>query len=342
MRTNFYDQLPRNYFDNLYGKVVALLFKGENVCVSAFYGCGGKSFYQLFVREITKDKLFSNITYFDPELEKESLPKFAAKQVKKNNGPILVVIRLFEKIPNKQEILEKLLSLQQSCQKRIIYLVITDHTAFSTPEQYFAKTASFFSGKLLVTPFNNDQTREMINLTKNYFGWDINKELYKEIYSLSGGIPRLVKYICKGVSEQTARIIDTNKFLEDPAVRFQLVYLSQLLITLETNILIKLELIDEELKIKSKLLEIYFKNYSSQSIRELLPELSDMELAAASFLYENKGRVVSIDKLQDCFELAGVKTTIWGIYKLIFRLNNKICKYFQIKNVKGKGYLLVN
>ncbi|OGM21074.1 hypothetical protein A2714_01950 [Candidatus Woesebacteria bacterium RIFCSPHIGHO2_01_FULL_38_9] len=341
MNKSYFELLPRDYFDGLYEKVMKDLKKGDNVCVSAIYGTGNRTFLNLFFRFAEEDKIFDKIVYFDPQRNLDNLASFV-KGVKTKNRfqKILVVIRLFEKISNKRDVLEKLNSLRQPEPERLTFLVLADHTVVTEPENYLAETATFFNSHIYIRPFNKKESIAMMEITNNFFGWKVNENLYDEIYELSGGIGRLLKYICKETSEGKLDFKRPEVFLEIPQINFQVEYLTRILFNYNNETLKKLGLLNEEEKIRSKLLYLYAKYYRPVLIKELFPTLSNLEQQVLGLLYELKGKCVSIDQIGDIFERLDREFSPWAIYKLISRLKPKVKNNFEILSIKGKGYYL--
>jgi len=55
MRNTYIQQLPKDYFDGLYNKVVTSIQNNQNTCISAMVGCGGKTFLNLFLHHYQND-----------------------------------------------------------------------------------------------------------------------------------------------------------------------------------------------------------------------------------------------------------------------------------------------
>lgn len=333
-------QLPRNYFDNLYEKTHTFLTKGENVLVSAIYGCGSSIFLNLFLRLNKEGHLLENVYFYDPISNKIPLIKFVKDIQKKDKKQKTLVIRLFEKIENKKEVLENLHSLKQVNSKNITYLIFTDHTGFTKPDEYMGISTPFFNGRFFIGPFDTDNTKKLIEINSNYFGWNTPKESHGSIINLSGGIPRIVKHIARLMHEERNSIEDIEWFLKEPSIKFQLENMASIFRTERISNLIRLGLIDNDKKIKSYLLERYLENYKSEIITSLYPRLANLESELLSLLYDNKGQVITIDQIGDFMELNGRVFSPWAIYKLMSRLKIKIKNNFEIENLKGRGYIL--
>ncbi|OGM30151.1 hypothetical protein A2630_02950 [Candidatus Woesebacteria bacterium RIFCSPHIGHO2_01_FULL_44_10] len=339
MRKGYYHYLPKDYFDGLYERVVAKLARGQNVLISAMRGGGGKTFLNLFLNFSKKDGLFPKIYYYDPELESKKLVDFVGEMVNVS-GKKIIVVRLFENLENKREVLETLNSLRHPFPEKLTFLLIVNHTALAEPEDYFGYSTQFFSERFYIQPFNLKETIRMIEINSKFYGWRINERNYNKIYALSGGNPRLIKYICKDIDEKQATLDSISKFLANPAIKFQLDYFTKLLLQEKTENLKVLGILDEKPRIKSELLAKYFVDYQSRIVDELYPTLTNLERKIFTYLYENKNRIVSVDKLGDLTEMAGHEFSLWAIYKLISRVKSKIAKLFKIRAIKGQGYLL--
>lgn len=337
---SYYDVLPKDYFDNLYTKVAKALIRGENVLVSAMWGCGGKTFLNLFLRLARKEKLFDQIYYFDPEANREKLDRFVKKYVASGKGRTVVTVRFFEKVEDKSVILERLHRMRVARPEELVFLVMTDHTGMIFPEKYSAQTTSFFSERFSILPFDQKQTEKMIRITCKYYGWHIRGEDYERVFRLSGGIPRLVKYVCKGVDERGMKLDNPRLFLTNPSISFELDYLVRISMQLGLDKAKRLGLVDDKGEIKSELLLVYYKNFQVQLITQLYPNLSGLEEKVLNFLLVNQGTVVSFEKMGDLMAMGEDDYSLWAIYKLISRLKHKVEKNFEIKNIKGRGYLL--
>ena len=251
----------------------------------------------------------------------------------------LVIARFFEQTRDKNEILEKLDSLRRRTPKSLVFLVFTDHSATTNTVEYQAKSTVFFAEIIYMKPFDRLQSEKMIKSLVNFYGWRINDNLYERIFTVSGGIPRLIKYICKETYESGTPLDNFGKFLSHPQISFQLDLLTKLLIKLPKEKINILGLTQKG-KIKSKLLKHYFQNYQNDLVKQIFSNLTKQESRLLTYLLENANAIVSIDKMAELIEMTDEDFSLWAIYKLISRLKVKIKKYFEIINHKGNGYIL--
>ncbi|OGM18589.1 hypothetical protein A2686_01700 [Candidatus Woesebacteria bacterium RIFCSPHIGHO2_01_FULL_38_10] len=340
MTQSYHEILGNDYFGNLYQKIIASLTRGENVCISVISGFGTKTLFNFLDFNIRKDRLFEQVLVFDPEIEKDNLVEFTRKAILKfPNKSRLIIVRFFEQSEHKRETLEKLDSLRRRTPKSLVFLVFTDHSAVTETGEYQAKSTIFFTGIYYMEPFSKLQCEKMIKSLNFFYGWHISEKSYEKIFNLSGGIPRLVKYICKEIYESKTPIDNLEKFINSPQISFQLELLTKLLIKLSKENLERLGL-TENGKIKSKILKIYFQNYQNEIVVQIFSNLSKKESKILTFFLENLSTVISIDKIADLIEMADEDFSLWAIYKTISRLKVKVKKHFNIKNFKGQGYLL--
>ncbi|OGM14481.1 hypothetical protein A3A76_05780 [Candidatus Woesebacteria bacterium RIFCSPLOWO2_01_FULL_39_23] len=341
MNKAYFETLPKDYFGNLYQKVSSSLTKGENVCLSVIPGFGEKTIFNFLSFNFRSDKLFDEIYVYDPELENENIIDFTKKLIFANNlKNKLLIIRFFEQIEDKPKTLEKLDSLRRKNPKYLTYLAISNQEALLYPSSHQALTTVFFSDIIYFLPFDTIQTASMINSLINYYGWNINLSVFDEIYHLSGGIPRIIKYLTKELYESHIPLSNKDKLILIPQISFQLKLLTIILITHNKKQAYLLGLTDGNYRLKSSLLKYYIKNFRSEMITRLYPQLSDTETKILSFFSENEGKIVSLDNLAALMKMSDDNFSLWAIYKVISRLKPKIKNNFNLKNVKGRGYVL--
>jgi biotin operon repressor len=303
------------------------------------YGCGGKTFVNFLLKIAKRENIFNDITYYDLSIVDEDIVSLVKKDIVGRKKQ-LVILRMFESVDGKQEVLEKLNSLRQPNPQNLTYLVVTNHLSIVKPEEFFALTSQFFSDHLYIEPFSKKETLVMTEINNKFYGWDIKENLLEEIYQFTGGVPRLIKHVEKEIEEKGINFDRPESFFKNPSILYQLKYFVKLLITVESKKLKELRLVDNDGKINSGILRVYFERYISDTIEQLYPNLSSLEQKILTYLLESNGDIVSIDKIGDLMEASGLEYSPWAIYKHISRIKPKISKHYRINNVKGKGYIL--
>lgn len=341
MNNAYFETLPRDYFGDLYQRISNSLTKGENVCISVIPGFGEKTIFNFLNFNFKAEKLFDEINIYDPELENESISDFTQKLVtSKTSDNKLLIIRFFEKIEDKRKTLEKLDSIKRKNPKNLAYLAISNQEAFINPSSHQALTTVFFSELIYFPSFDYGMTIKMIESLINYYGWKISSTSYEEIYKLSGGIPRIIKYLNKELYESRIPLTNKDKLIIIPQIEFQLKLMAKILITYDQKQIQLLGLADEKFLLKSALIKYFLKNFRSEIITQLYPQLGDTETRILSFFSENEGKIVTLDNLAHLMKMSDEDFSLWAIYKVISRIKPKIKYNFQINNVKGKGYIL--
>jgi len=341
MRKIYTDTLPDNYYDNLFEKVSRTIGRGENACISIMYGQGNKTIYNFLYRLILKNKLFDKILTYDPTLTRDDPALFTDKIINKNkSNNKLIIFRFFEKVEDRKNILEKLKNLQDQNRHKITYLVIADYSAILEPIEFTANTTVFFSDCIYVPPFTFEQIKTVIGTLNEYYNWEINPKEYSQIFKLSGGIGRLVKYICKLSSENKVSLSNMRDFTNNMAISFELNYLTKILIKTSRERVKTLGLTDKNNNIKSLLLKNYFKNYKMDVFNKFYPNLSSNETRILSYIQEYEGNIISIEKISQILKMSDENFSLWAIYKTISRLKTKIKKDYKIKSVRNQGYLV--
>ena len=341
MNQAYFETLPKDYFGNLYQKVSNSLTKGENVCISIIPGFGEKTIFNFLNCNFKRDKLFNKINVYDPGLENDSIINFYKNlESGRASENKLLIIRFFEQIEDKNNILEKLDGLRRKNPKLLTFLAISNQEAYLYPSTHQAITTVFFSDLIYFQPFDLVQTEKMIKSLKTYYGWNIDTTQYRNIYSLSGGIPRIIKYLTKEFYESRIPLSNKDKLILIPQISFQLKLMTKILISHNEKQLFLLDLTDEGNKIRSSLLKHYIKNYRSEIISNLYPQLGALETKILSFFSENEGKIITLDNLATLMKMTDDNFSLWAIYKLISRLKPKIKNNYKINNIKGRGYIL--
>ena len=343
MQISYHESLKKEYFGDLYKRVSNHLIKGGNVCVSGIKGFGRKTVLNFLYFNFVNDKIFNRIFIYDPELEDENIVNYTKNIcVKSCSRGNLVIIRYFENIDEKPKILEKLDAIKRNISHKIVYLIFTDQEAVIHPSSHQAINSVFFSELIYLSPFTYKQTKNMIESMISYYGWKINPSCCLNIYKLSGGVPRLIKYLTKEVYESKLSLYDKSQLVLIPQIDFELRLMAKLVINCNASRLKLLGLTDKNGKLKSSLLKFYMAKFRSDIITTLYPFLGDNESRILSYFIENINQLVSLDKLADIMKMTDENFSLWAIYKIISRVKAKIKNNFSLKNIKGKGYLLQN
>ncbi len=340
MNKTYYQCLPRDYFNNLYIKVSEKLLKGENVSISAVGGCGLNTAINFLLRLFEEDEVFDQVLFFNGGKDTDIVERIKLA-LESENERILVVIRWFENVPNKSDLAEALSELRQPHPEKLVFLISTDHTGIIHPEWYFAHSRIFVNAGFRIDPFDKHAAFTMLRVTNDYYGWPIAEKDYERIYELSGGIGRLLKRIPKNMAERQMKLDDLEGFQSNSGILFQLNYLTKLIVQLSTKQLQDLKLVDEDNRIRSGLLRDYFvQRYRSKIAEQMYGNLTRTEERIFTWLEENQGKVLSVDKLADMLEMSEEKFSLWALYKQMSRLRRKLKGRFELENVKGKGYRL--
>ena len=340
MNKTYYQCLPKDYFNHLYARVSEKLLKGENVSVSAIRGCGLNTAINFLLRLFEEDKVFDKVLFFNGGKDADIVEKVQSA-MEEQTQRILVVIRWFENVPNKSDLAEELSEIRQPHPEKLVFLISSDHTGIINPELYFAHSRIFVNASFRIDPFDKQSVFTMLKVTNDYYGWPITEKDYERIYELSGGIGRFLKRISKNMAERQMKLDDLESFQSNSSILFQLNYLTKLLMQLDTKQLQDLKLIDKDKKIRSELLRDYFVNrYTNELVEQVGGSLSRIEERIFSWLYENRGKVLSLDKVADLLEMSEEKFSLWVLYKQMSRLRGKLKGRFELENVKGRGYLL--
>lgn len=312
MKKNYIESLPDNYFDNLYTKIKNAVDYEENTCIAVMYGQSNKTIYRYISLQLQRNNFSENVITYNQEIDKEEITKFVSRKVREiKNKKIIFIIRFLENIKN----------------RRI------------DPQSYSGHTTSFFLNLIYISPFNFRQTKEMIETLKGYYGWKIPERHYKAIYNLSGGIARIIKYICKEINDGKSDFSNYVYFTNNIQINFELEYLKSLIINTETEKLSVIGLTTKSGLIKSALLRYHFNRYRHGEILKYFPYLSTNESKILTYLIINKSSI-SVNKISSLMKMTDNNFSLWAIYKIMSRLKKKVANRYNIRTIKNFGYAL--
>lgn len=334
---SYYDLLPETYFDPTYSAVIKSLLIGDNVLLVSPYGFGGKTFFNFFLsRQKTTDRAIISWSNNFPI-------KTFLKQIKKNHKQgkrQVVVMRQVEKVDDLPVLLEQLNNIRQPNPQNTSYLIITDHRGLTDINKYMAGFNTFFSSRYLLSAFDIEKTTENIRANCLFFGWPYLPQNDKKVFQLSGGIPRLIKHIYREVNESQIDFENPRDFFFSQSIGFQLNYLADLILKIDTHYLVKFGILDSAKKIKSGLLAMFFSDLQGKIAKDNFPELTRAEAQLFSLFFSNLGEIISIDRIANFLSISDDDFSLWAVYKLVARLKKKIKSKFNLVNLKGRGYLL--
>jgi hypothetical protein len=331
---HFHDQLPANLFGNLLPKTKEQLCSRQNILIAGTIGIGKETFLKMLLKNLAHVPQ-ENVLHWDMQLSQkiDTLPQ--------DTSEYLLVMNKLHLYKNKTPLLEQIHTYQLT-HPNLTVLGLTDHTGITHPQAYFAKTHPFFQVTYQITPFDLDATRTMILANSPFYGWSLSESQIKAVYALSGGIARLIKYICNEISEHNTPLTNPVRFSKIPAVLFQLQSLYAMLMTETKDDLKQLQILDKKGTIRSLLLRHYFKTQNQNHIKALHHKLNDQEQTVFSYLYNHKNQTIPIETIADLLAMTDESYSLWKIYKLISRLRPKLAPLYELRAKHGKGYYLVN
>ncbi|MCA9391665.1 helix-turn-helix domain-containing protein [candidate division WWE3 bacterium] len=331
--TNYYDNLPTKLYGQPLTQTIDKVKKRQNILVSGVPGAGRETFLKMLMNNL-QSAIKTRIVVWDMggKQSVDSLPK-------SNEETLLIMNKLFL-LKSRAAFLEKLHAIQLQS-PNLTVVALTNHTGITNPEGYFAKTHPFFQSICHILPFSEDDTQIMIDANRSYYGWSIAKKYYKKIYRLTGGVARLIKYVCSEITDNNLSPEDYDRFMQNPAILFELKILYALLMNESKEHLKQLRIINTKGKIRSMLLQRYFKQQTNIQETDLKRTLTPQEQTLFNYLLANKGQLISVDKIASLIAMSDDNFSLWKIYKLISRLKPKLKPTYALETVRGKGYRLM-
>ncbi|MFQ5493320.1 MAG: helix-turn-helix domain-containing protein [Candidatus Dojkabacteria bacterium] len=273
------------------------------------------------------------------------------KSIAREGKRVLIIIDMFENAAGASQLLDFLESLRSIDPHNIRFLLAPGLDFVTKPANYQTQ-GSLVTNNLVVLPtLTKQETEAFIKNNSKLYGWQIPTKHYSRIFSLSGGNPGFIKYICKSphVHKTSLKIQD---LCGDPGIYLKLQELYEILseANLISNskpnvqykdILGKIGITAASGEQKMKLLKYFLEHKTPDRIAGM--NLSVQEDRVFQLFSERIEEIVTLDEISTSIwgEHASTKYTLWGIYKLISNINKKISgSKLYIKNSRGRGYYL--
>jgi hypothetical protein len=306
---------------------------GVNICLTSAPGMADKRFVDYAAWRLSGEKGVELFTISADEVPvKEILT--AAEKGKKQVVVLLPELDTFRLTLEPQ--LLKLAALDRD--HRISFVSVIGVNYLLEPEKY--RTISGILGQSMQRQPLSDFSHftEYLELRAKIHGWELElgAEQVEKLHKLSGGNYRLIKRL--GNLAHAAGGVENllhSELLETPEIKLVLSELASVYVSLPEVMLKKLGITGKTGKPLSMLLQSYLERHN------IVPkeELSGKLLKLFNLLYENRGRLVTIDQIENAVR-SPHEATLWAIYKLVNRLKKAVAGRYVITSVSGKGYVL--
>ena len=173
-------------------------------------------------------------------------------------------------------------------------------------------------------------------------GHQIDPSLSRSILLLSGGQTTTTTEIFKEIFENgESQISDHKKLLKNQEINRVYSDIFEILSRESIANLIKLNIINKNGSLFSKLFEEYLDTFGNPDLKTLFPSLTQGDIRLLTVFLKNPDKIIP----RQTFELLSKKALSldldWSSYKAIERMKNKLKGIVLIKMIKGKGWILI-
>ncbi len=350
---NLYQDLPPNAYNNILERVLLFITQGESAFLSVLPGCGMNILVQFLIKNLSEqynEKLFV-VTGTPVDLH-----RFILKEEQNLSKDKVIIWRASDTWNSSQtsRLINDKIKLIQNL-KRFSIIGIGPFVWYLNPDWIIGNFGTMFVRNLYIGPFEGNAYELHIKYTAKHQQVSLTNKMIQDIFKLSGGIPRIFKYILILHRQKPIvnfQSISLEDFLDYPSLYFEFKFLSQLLDKYNKKILVKLGIIDSNGNIKSELLKTYYTSYYKQlktetnviythnTLLKSRENLTQVENTILDILMD-KDNFVSLQDLVYKLGIAGYKYQPDSLYKLVQRLREKLKDtHIRIINNRGKGYRL--
>ncbi len=355
---SIFDLFPKNHFGESFEKVLDNAIKGESVAIYGMCGIGMQYAFQ-FIEKILREeynfkyiiKIKGGMLGSNPliSIEKRIKEEFKIKSVESfirsmSDQKIFILIDGLEKytIEQKVHLLDYLDTLRKVSPGIVVNIVGLDMLMVTQEKDLLRKHSATFSSIYRLDLFDLEGTRRIIQANNKVYEWNIAQDNIPKIYNLSGGNPRLIKYISKTVFEYGSDLLnDVERIIKTELLSYKLETFVNIIFKLDLEDLKFLGIIDTDNNLFSPILDVAVSNYQIPNVDLIGKNLSKREGQIVSLLYFNKNRVVKREKIDYILQLNDQNYSLWASYKALNRLRKKLNKNFELKTIRDVGYSLI-
>lgn len=348
-------KLPRSHFGQLTDDVINLLTNG--LCCS-IYGIPGygmdffAKYTELEIRknfpkintillnlELDNDKIKLLKDYLQKLLKANELNEINLSKYLKNNKVIIILDKVFHY--NYQNLFKYIRSIRGINTKNLTVFTTANYTILKYTNKYLESADNIFCPLKRLPNFDFEGIKRIIKINNEEYNWNIPSSYARKILFLSGGNPALAKYICMAMYEEGEKIINQpNKLVKVQPLNHRLSEIAELFTRLSIDEQIKIGLLNNNGTIFSDLVIEYLKTNEIEELDTLFPDLTKLDRKILTLFVRNTGKVINKDQLSIILEQTADNYSEWAIYKAVARVRDKIKDSYNIKTLKGRGWIM--
>lgn len=355
---SIFELIPESQFGEVYRQVKADVYSGQSVCVYGMLGCGVQYFLRVMelhlkAEQSIRDVLFLRGTLLrkNPEnvirkricmLQKTPLSDFdKALERYVPEKKLCVIFDGPQYVENPDSFFTFLKDIRKTNPSSISIVIGTYHHIYGILHDVLLQVPGAISSFRRIGLYEEEVTRQILLRNNDFYKWSVPLELCGKIHELSGGNPRLTKYIGKAVDEMGPEILnDLDDLCKYPLLEVRLSEFANLLFEMDPASVAKLQIVNGNGRLFSPLFERFLLNFEIPHVDDLALGLSKKERRLFSFFYINRGRLVTKDQLEYMLGLVGDNYSLWAGYKAVERLKKKLEHRYLLRVIKGSGYVM--
>lgn len=261
---------------------------------------------------------------------REQLHEF---QEKPSVGKKVLLLPWFWRMDTK--VIKQYTEIMRDKKNTFVSVIVLEPEFLDHPEKVFPDTNVPFETLRCRQPLGRIQADQVLDARCALAEESISSKQRERILSLAGGHIGLLKRLFNIALQGDTLKMDT--VLNDPAVKTDLLHLEFQLRALSMPTSKKIGLLRNDNTCALPLLKIFIQSHSEDFASTLTPA---QQMLLDLFL-SKKGVVISKEEIHRKMNTEG-NYSIWAVYKTVSRLSNAITHKYRIRNVSGKGYMLVD
>jgi hypothetical protein len=329
--TNYSDLYNKKlgYFQQYLDTIVDDLSKKRSVCLCAAYKLGDRRFIDYLAFTLAKSDDFFVFHDEKNEFTVDTLISIQATIAVKKK---VLLLPYFEE--KDTQFLAYYSKLMRNRSNTFLSVIRVNAEFLDKPEAYFPDTNLPMESLCVMTPFTAIESDEIIAVREALDEMSIDAASKKFIVVQNGGHAGLIKRACS-LYRQNGKITE-EMMLHDPPTKAVLLQLEHQMRTLSAYSLKRIGLLSQLERCTIPILDKFMANTRGN----IEAALSAVETELLHLLQRQQGIPLSLESIHKAIR-PNTPYSMWATYKIVSRFTSAIAVLYRVKNVKGKGYLLL-
>jgi len=317
------------YFEDDLRKTIHAVDRGQCVALCSAYKMGDRRFVD-YLNFMLSRKNDIDVSYdAENSYTRNQLHTF---QEKPSSGKKVLLLPWFWRMDTR--VIKQYTEVMRDKRNTFISVIVLEPEFLDHPESVFPDTNLPFEVLLIRKPLSPILTEQLLKTRCELANATLTQQQRKQILTLGGGHIGLTKRLFNLAIQGTPQTLEYA--LRDPAIKTDLLNLEHQCRTLSLDTCQTIGLLRKDGTSSIPLLRHFIGSISADFSASLTPFQQEL----LTLFEQKKGQIVSKNEIHRLMNTDG-HYSLWAVYKVISRFAAAVSHKYRVRNISGKGYILV-